>query len=259
MWRNAAWLVMVTGIAAAGALVALKGGQSHASLLPLLRTGQEHGRQMERLAGHVLLPIDADEERRLGLELRSHLPAAGQRTPEVRALGRRLERTGLVPRYAGRYQYATIPGGAANAYSAPGGFIMVGEPLIDHLEGNTDRLAFVIAHELAHVELGHTADLVRYKGWLERLHVPGSDFFQALRTIPALAYSESQELEADALAVKMLRTADLRPGAALEALELTIPAEREKNGAERLMDEALLDYFKTHPGRQERLDRLRAL
>lgn len=257
MRRNAAWLALVAGLAAAAGLVATKGGESQASLLPILRAGQEHGRQLERLAGKIVR-IDADEERRLGLELRSQLPAAGPRTPEVRALGRRLERTGLVPRYAGRYQYATIPGGPANAYSAPGGFIMVGESLIDRL-GDRDRLAFVVAHELAHVELGHTADLVRYKAWLERHHVPGAGFFQALRAIPALAYSESQELEADALAVKLLRAADLRPGAAREALELSLPAERQRPSAERLMEEALLDYFKTHPGRRERLARLASL
>lgn len=250
MRRDAGWLLTAAAAAAVSATTAGAGGR--VSLIPLLRAGQEHAGRLERGAARAL-PVDADEERRLGERLAGAMPGA---VPDagLEALGRRLERTGLASRYAGRFEYRLIPGGTANAHAAPGGFVFVGQALGPLLEDDPARVSFVVAHELAHAELGHTADLVRYRTWADRFLPPLGDAAQALRALPALAYSETQELEADALALEMLRRADLRPAAALEALERLLPQEWDPDG---LLLQPLLDYPRTHPGRRERLERMR--
>jgi Zn-dependent protease with chaperone function len=256
-------LIRLTALAALGtaaALVARRSSPSRESLLPVLRAGEEQGLQAERLAAQAL-PVDADDERRLGEELRER---RGPDTPvrrDLERLGRRLERTGLVPRYAGRYDYEVSPTPAVNAYSLPGGFIVVTQGLLDRLGGDPARVSFVLGHELAHAQLGHTTNLIRYKAWLEAFDVPGADLVQLLRQIPAQAYGRTQELEADTLALTLLRRADLRAEAAAETLAALEPPAPDDGGLHRdpggVLTEALGDYFHSHPGRQERLDNIR--
>jgi predicted Zn-dependent protease len=100
---------------------------------------------------------------------------------------------------------------------------------------------------------------VRYRAWLDRWGLPGGNAAQALRELAALSYSETQELEADALALEMLKAADLRPAAGAEALGLIDAApggEAGRRDPAAILLEATLDYWRTHPGRRERLDRL---
>ena len=262
MPRRAGWLLLASGLAGSAAVLAKRAAPSRESLVPLLRAGQEHGRQAERLLA-AGLPLGADEERLLGLEMERGMPANGPRQPLVESLGRRLERTGLAPRFAGRVVYRTVPGTEANALAAPGGVVVLSEGLIDRVQGDPDRVAFVIGHELGHAELGHTADLVRYRGWLSRWGIPGADLAQALRELAALSFSEGQELEADRFSLELLRRADFRPEASIEAM-VRIDDRRpsDEAGPHRdpatVLAEAVSDYFHTHPGRKERLDRLRS-
>ncbi|MFH1724906.1 MAG: M48 family metallopeptidase [Elusimicrobiota bacterium] len=253
-------LVLMSLLLCAVVLAAKRAAPSRESLLPLLRTGQEHGRQVERLAAKGLR-LGPDQERRLGRRIADRFEAMAGPDPEIERLGRRLERTGLAKRFAGRYVYRVAPG-ASCAFAAPGGFIFVTRGLLVELEGDRDRIAFVLAHEIGHAELGHTADRVRYKAWLKRWGVPGGGLAQGLRELAALAYSPGQELEADAFALGMLRAADFRLAASVEALERIHPDGRSEGGWRRLppelLAEALGDYFRTHPGRRERLERLRA-
>jgi predicted Zn-dependent protease len=261
MPRDAASLAVLAAVAASAGLVARRAGHTTESLLPVLRAAEQQGRQVERVAG-AALPVDPDEERRQGEALRSALPR-DERSRGLEKLGRRLERTGLAPRYAGRYQYAIMPGSSPNAFSLPGGLIFVTEGLASRLGSDPDQLAFVLAHELAHSELGHTTDKVRYRSWMERFEVPGADLVQLLREVPAQAYSRTQELEADALALEMLRRADFRLTASLAALDAIEPAAPEPAEGHRdpasVLLEGLGDYFHSHPGLREREDQLRSL
>lgn len=247
MLRDIGWGLALVLILSSGALLAERAVPSRTSLLPVLRAGQEHARQVERL-GATAFPVNADEERRLGDKLCRALPDGPSRG-EVERIGRRLERTGLLRRYAGRTRYVTVPG-HGNAHAAPGGTVIVGERLIERMEGDSSRLAFIIGHELAHGELGHTADQVRYRAWF------GGEALQVLRMIPALAYSETQELEADALSLKLMALADFRLTAAGEALERLSSEGPERDGVQRVIVEALSDYPRTHPGKRERINKL---
>lgn len=238
--------------------LAVKGGASRESLLPVLRLAQEHGKQFERAAARVL-PLDAEEERRLGARIAARLGAAAEDDPELTRLGRRLERTGLVPRFSGRFAYRRVADAGRFAFSVPGGFVFVSSGMLDALEGDPARISFVLGHELAHSELGHGADKLRYRAWLSALG-PGATLVQLLRELAAMSYDQSSELEADALALRLLQAADLRAAAGIEALERLQGAPGEGGGHREpgeLVAEVLTDYWRTHPGARERTDRLR--
>src|SRR5277367_1908311 len=120
-------LLGALALGASAVLLARKAGPSRVSFVPLMRVGEAHGRQLERL-GAEALPLDAEEERRLGAEI-----AARMEEPEssrqlwLKELGRRLEATGLVKRYAGRYEYRLISSPEPDAFALPGGYIFVSE------------------------------------------------------------------------------------------------------------------------------------
>ena len=253
-------LAVIGAGAWAALLLATRSGPTRESFLPLMRAGQDHLGQLERVAAQAM-PLSAEEERRIGLRLERGLHAAPDaHQAEAERIGRRLERTGLLHRFAGRTLYRVLPTQQVNAFATPGGHVLVTQGLLDAMSHDPSRLAFIIGHELSHAELGHTADAVRYAAWLDRHGVPGGDLAQLLRFVAALSYSKGHELEADALALELMRKADVRLEASIEAME-RLPGQAPPAPGHRdpgaVLAEAALDYFHTHPGRQERLDRLR--
>jgi len=112
-----------------------------------------------------------------------------------------------------------------NAFALPGGYIFLSSGLIRFCDRMEDELAFVIAHEMAHIIRGHAIErllatsaaklLTRtttrgaLAGWVSR----------AGTTAIERAYSRDQELDADGFAVRLLRAAGLDPAAATRLLE----------------------------------------
>jgi putative metalloprotease len=73
----------------------------------------------------------------------------------------------------------------------------------------------------------------------------GVKFFQS-------AYSQSQELEADAFGVKLMKASGYDPLAAIEALK-RLAACHNNNGPRTIKEE----YFSTHPGSEARIQAIR--
>ena len=59
---------------------------------------------------------------------------------------------------AHRFEVTALPGGAPTAFALPGGFIFVAPALMELAAGDRDELAFVVAHEMAHVIRRHAID-----------------------------------------------------------------------------------------------------
>ena len=252
-------LAMIAALGAVSGILALRAGPGRESLLPLLRAGQEHGGQAERLLS-AWMPVDADEERRIGEAIVSRLQDGGAvADARVLSLGRRLERTGIPKRYAGRYAYHVLPSDRAAAFAVPGGQVFLTKGMLGKMGSDDDRIAFLLAHELAHAELGHTASLVRYRAVLGKWGLPGGSLVQILRSLAALSFSEIQELEADAYALRLIEAGGFRRSAAFETLARLSRLDRRRaagRGPVSLLAEGLADYGHTHPGMQERLQRL---
>lgn len=88
-----------------------------------------------------------------------------------------------------------------NAFAAPGGFIFVTTGMLKFLR-NEDELAFVLAHEVAHIELDHGLNAIKQNEGAKifaeaTADENGGDPFAAFRNFAENGFSQSVEGEAD--------------------------------------------------------------
>lgn len=139
----------------------------------------------------------------------------------------------------------------------PGGYLFVSRSLIDFCERREDEVAFVIAHETAHVVRRHTWDRMIQQsalraasfaagragilsGWVRQQGLP------MLRS----AHSRDFEFEADQDAVGLMRAAGFDPEGAISFL----------NRVDQLVGEPeeIGEYLASHPAPGERIARLQS-
>ncbi len=239
--------------ALAAAVLVGRGGSSRESLAPLSRAVAEHGKALDRGAA-LVFPFSADEERAIGegidARMRDALPpaagtSAASREALWRELGPQAAASPLVKRFRGRYVFRAVSQGPVNAFAVPGGFVYATDSLLEKLARDPDALLFVLGHEIGHIELGHTADAYRMRGAKDPLRAVTAAFVSVPRFLASLHFSPSQELEADAFAVRLMRSIGRDPAAGLRTLD----ALGLKAGDSRASP---ADYFSTHPGAWER-------
>jgi predicted Zn-dependent protease len=156
------------------------------------------------------------------------------------------------------FRFDAFLGGQPNAFALPGGFIFVSRPILDLCCWNEDQIAFILAHEMAHVIRCHAINRI----------VTNSTVSVAARAVPVsgalgawlhnvglhvleTAYSRDQELEADRLGVRLVMAAGFEPQASTE-LFLRL-AELNKT-----VDPVTLgEYFSTHPSAEARIRSIR--
>ncbi len=142
---------------------------------------------------------------------------------------------------------------APNAFAIPGGLVAVSPPLFDWVK-TEGGLAFVLAHELAHHQKRHvTRRLGRglVMALMDALMGAGGGStisFGGLSQLTIAQYSQDQELEADEVAVEIMRATMGNTSGALEFLER---ARAESEG------EGEAGFWSSHPPTQERLERLK--
>ena len=263
--KKAAPVVLVILALGVAAIVG-RGGRSRESVLPLSRVVADHEKALDRGVA-LALPLSAEDERRLGEKLDKGLspsmPAPG--TPEAsrcalwKELGLTAAASPLVSRFRGRYEFRTISGGGPNAFAGPGGFVYVTDELLKKVSKDPDAVLFVAAHEIGHIELGHTADAARFHTRREdpvRAVFSGAASFA--RFFAAFHFSPGQELEADVYAARLLRSLHRDPSAGLRTFDaLGLTADKEiRRGPGEVAVEGLSDYFATHPGAWERRNAL---
>jgi len=143
-----------------------------------------------------------------------------------------------------------LPLRESNAFITSDGYLVITEGLLEQLNGR-DEIAFVIAHELAHLVKGHPRNLETDPTRLERVRteverglgtsVVGTGLQILVNTI-ASYYSREREREADAEAIRLMAKVGFELNAARRALE-------------RLgEDVGFLSWFRSHPFIAERLE-----
>ena len=123
------------------------------------------------------------------------------------------------------YRFIPVESPAVNAVGAPSGLVAVTTGLLRAVRSE-DELAAVLAHEVAHVQLGHTMQPVEAARRQERLTgvlLEGTSdlvhaFFGKVVTVGTdfvldRGFGRANELGADALAVRVLAEAGYDPGA----------------------------------------------
>lgn len=173
-------------------------------------------------------------------------------------VGRKL--TQVVRNRLHRFQMTALDTDRPTAFALPGGFIFLTRSLVHLCDRDRDEVAFVLAHEMAHVIRRHAIDrLLQQKvvsavarvspgrgalgSWIRQVG------FQALER----AYSRDQELEADELGVRLMRAAGFDPAGAVRLLQRLGELDRRPDPL------GLGPYLSTHPPVEDRIHQLRRL
>jgi predicted Zn-dependent protease len=141
-----------------------------------------------------------------------------------------------------------------NAASAGGGEFYVTTGLLQ--KANDDQLRGVLAHELAHDDLGHVAKAQALGAGLGIGMIILDQIFPGSGRITPVAgalitrgYSRQEEYEADRHAVDILRRAGYSKDVMINTLTWLMRTEGSSGGG----------FLATHPGTQERIDALKKL
>jgi predicted Zn-dependent protease len=148
-----------------------------------------------------------------------------------------------------------------NAFALPGGHVFVGLGLIKQMTSE-DELAFVLGHEIEHIDHYHAVERVQIEA---QLHKVSLDAFAALAQIPLslwqAGYSKEEEFEADREGLRLAASAGYSPRGAIDLLtrfvqldhEYVIHANTPTGELSQLAIEGLTGYFRSHPLTSERL------
>jgi predicted Zn-dependent protease len=152
-----------------------------------------------------------------------------------------------------------------NAFATSGGHIFITRGLVEAVQ-TEDALAAVIAHEIAHVQLNHSVDLIKYMRFTRDLSsvadraaaIAASEaslserktlFDNAVRemvtTLVINGYSQAQEFQADIYGIKLMALAGYTPASMVDVLTLL---QRTPGNA---------GFNSTHPSPAQRITNLR--
>jgi predicted Zn-dependent protease len=168
--------------------------------------------------------------------------------------------TAVVRNRLHRFKVTSVKADQPTAFALPGGFIFVARSLVRLCHRDRDEVAFVLAHEMAHVIRRHAIHrLLKQKvvsaaalvspgrgalaSWLRQVG------FQWLER----AYSRDEEFEADELGFLLMRAAGFDPAGAIRVLQRLSEFERSPDPL------GLGPYLSTHPPVEDRVVRLRRI
>jgi predicted Zn-dependent protease len=216
--------------------------------------------------------ISDEQETQIGDELAKEYCNCSERSSEARATEQYLNVVGgRVAAHAKRklnYRFHLIgDANLINAFALPGGHVFVGQGLLDQMTSE-DELAFILGHELEHIDHYHAVERVQIEAKLKSLNL---DIVAAVAEIPMslwqAGYSKDQELEADREGLRIAAAAGYSPQGAvkmtekLEKLqrEYVIHAETPTDELSQVAVDGLTGYFRSHPLPSERLHQINAV
>jgi len=149
-----------------------------------------------------------------------------------------------------RFTCTVLRSDEVNAFVLPGGFIFLTDAMVNHCKGNEDELAFIIAHEMAHVVKGHAFDrmiaahsIQVISKWLRVGGLLQTVAKQATMKFLETQYSRDNEHEADDFGIRLATVAGYDPKGAIHMFE------RLKD----LGESDIPEYFSTHPSFDSRI------
>lgn len=207
------------------------------------------------------------EEIRIGDALAQDYAASpAQFTPELQAMQVYISQVGArLAAHAQRrlpYHFHLVPSPyLINAFAIPGGHVFIGLGLLHHMKSE-DELAFVLGHEIEHIDHYHAAEKVQIEARLRSLNL---EVVAALAQIPMAlwqaGYAKDQELEADREGLRLAVAGGYSPQGALDLLNRFLDLDRQyiihaATPAEEMSQAAiqgLEGYFRSHPETAERV------
>jgi len=154
-----------------------------------------------------------------------------------------------------------------NAFALPGGHVFVGWGLLKEMKSE-DELAFVLAHEVEHIDHHHAAERVQIEAQLHKMDL---DVFAAVAQIPLslwqAGYSKDEEFEADREGLLLAGAAGFSPQGAIDLMnrfvrwdnEYAAQSDAPAEALSQLAIDGLTGYFRSHPRSSERLARVKSI
>jgi len=187
-------------------------------------------------------------------------------TEYLNLLGRTLAFASDRPETFGGYHFLILDSEEINAFAAPGGLIFISRGLLACADSE-DRVAAILAHEIAHVVEQHGLQAIKKSRVTSALtsvaiasaQTAGSDELAKLTTVfedsigditstlVNSGYSRAFEKEADLMAVEILKRVGYDPNALVRMLEV-METRLEPGGP---------DFAKTHPEPKVRIAEIR--
>ncbi len=138
-----------------------------------------------------------------------------------------------------------------NAFALPGGKVGMTTGMMAFCR-NDDELAAILGHEIAHVELHHSAERISRQmateGLIDLTGGKTSGLLEIGATLGViLPFSRVQELEADRLGLRYMHRAGYRPQAAVDLWTRMLAAQSGPQAP---------DWLSTHPAKATRIEAL---
>jgi predicted Zn-dependent protease len=189
-------------------------------------------------------------------------PEAGQYLNEICAA---IAVNSPMPEIYNGYHVMILDSREFNAFATPGGHIFITRGLVETL-ASEDALAAVLAHEIAHIQLQHSVDLIkslrltrdlsktadraasiaaREASLSERKTLFDNAVRDMVTTLIINGYTQEQEFQADIYAVKLLALAGYSPASLVDVL--TILQKTTTSGG----------FNSTHPSPAQRIINVR--
>lgn len=206
-----------------------------------------------------------EEEIALGLKSAPQMAAQMgglSRNPEARALvervGAKLVRESVASRTPYRFSFHVLADPKTiNAFALPGGPIFITEGLLRLLKSESE-LAGVLGHEIGHVVARHSSEQLAKaqltQGLIGAATVGTGDYNtaqigQVVGSLINMRYGRDDELESDALGIRIMAEAGYDPRAMLNVMAVLAKASSGSRQPE---------FFSTHPNPDNRQERIRA-
>ncbi len=202
--------------------------------------------------------ISRDEEIRIGrqagdeFEAQHGLDGDRQIRAMVSRIGADIARAAKPPDYP--YDYRVLSDRQPNAVAFPGGKIYIFRGMVDAVDNNPDKIAWILAHETTHVARQHAVRrLERQLGQeiaIELLLGKKEDASKVAGIIGGLVlldYGRDNEYEADRAGMAYAQQAGYDPTAAVAVLELFQEIQGRNPNDFEIM-------FATHPGNNDRIN-----
>ncbi len=214
--------------------------------------------------------LSDEQETQIGDELaRQYLSAEPAQSSEAQATEEYVNEVGgRIAAHARRrlnYRFHLIGDASLiNAFALPGGHVFIGQGLLNQMTSE-DELAFVLGHELEHIDHYHAVERVQLEAKLKSVDL---DVVAAIAEIPMslwlAGYSKDQEFEADREGLRIAVATGYSPQGAVNMTERLIKLRSEyvmhaETPADELSQVAingLMGYFRSHPLPSERLERI---
>ena len=217
--------------------------------------------------------LSDEEEIKIGNELAEKYSAYDEKlSPEEQGLEEYVAKVGrAVSSHVHRhlpYRFHLIPNRSLiNAFSLPGGHVFVGEGLLD-LMNSEDQLAFILGHELEHIDHYHCAERVQIEARFRKLKLGiVGELVQIPLEVWEVGYSKDEELEADREGLRLAVLGGYSPYGAVSLFqkfnelhsEYVIHAKSPEQELSEIAIQSLQGYFRSHPATSDRAAQVQRL